>query len=174
MEKGRSVRLPVHYQEQLRKLSQTENKLALELGREPSTEELAEALEVSADKVSELRYRRRPIGSLDAPVTGSEQASGEDENSAGLVSFIRDGEQDEEPEEHVRHTERRERLWQCLASLPERERYVLGRRYGLMGEGACTLEELARELGNTREVVRQAQKRAEKRLKTALGALEAA
>lgn len=109
--------------------------------------------------------RRRPIGSLDEPVSGSGQFSGSEQDVSELISFIGDEEQAEEAEEHLHYTERREKLWQCLSSLPDRERYVLQRRYGLAGESACTLEELAMELGTKREVIRQIQLRAQKRLK---------
>lgn len=174
MDKGRSIRIPVHYQEQLRKLSRAENGLGADLGRQPTVGELATELELTEDKVAELLDRRRPIGSLDEPVSGSGPFSGSEQDVSDLISFIGDENQAEEAEEHLHYIERREKLWQCLFSLPERERYVLQRRYGLAGDGACTLEELAAELGTKREVIRQIQLRAQTRIKTILGGVEAA
>lgn len=165
MDKSRSVRIPVHYQESLRKLGQAENRLSATLGREPTTGELAEHLEVSARKARELLYHRRPVVSLDAPVTGSEDGGADDRDAPGVVSFVADEEQAGEAARMAEQSFEHGSLARSLAELPDGQRFIIERRYGLCGGPIWTLEALADELSIHREAVRKQQKRAELNLR---------
>jgi len=156
-DKARTIRIPVHMAERLAKLSQVERQLVQQLGREPTTEELAEALDRPVREVKEMkRIGQSPI-SLERPV-------GEDEDSElgdlieddGLVS----------PLEQTIDTLRRETLARALNSLPERERGVIAMRYGLDGQEPRTLEEVGRAFGVTRERIRQIETHTLRKLKS--------
>ena len=130
--------------------------LARELAREPTHEELAKALELSTDGLRQiLRYFETPL-SLDAPL--------HDDGEATLGDRVEDPDADDPlapmAEEELEGTTR-----QALAELPEREAYVLRRRFGLGCHEAETLEQIGRELDVTRESVRQIQLRALRRLR---------
>lgn len=168
MDKGRSIRIPVHYHEQLRRLGQAENRLAADLGREPTREELATELGLSQEKVRELMQKRQSVSSLDAPVSGSEEGREDDRDAPAVLSYLPGSEQDGEPAETAAARLEASALRESMTALEEDERFVLCRRYGLDGNEPCTLEEMAAELGTHREAVRKNQKRAERKLKSAL------
>lgn len=160
-DKGRTVRIPVHYHERLRKLSQAERRLAGELGREPTTTEIADELGTSAEKVRQMVETRLYIASLDAPVSGD---AGSDGGTSALADFLADEELGSEMVEGVAVAVDRANVRNSLAELPEPSRSVLILRYGLDGKECRTLQQIADWLGVSREVVRQYQKRAEKQL----------
>lgn len=167
-DKGRTIRVPVHMSEKIQKLYHTENSLIQELDREPTDEEIAEAMGkegIDAEKVKELKYYQSQIPtSLDAP------AGHEDENSP-LVDFVASTENASEKstEEEVEETYRNDTAHELLDMLSESEhprlRYVLERRYGFVDDEKWTLQELAEDLGISRERVRQIQREAESILK---------
>ena len=156
-DKARTIRIPVHMAERLSKLGQVERQLVQQLGREPTTEELAEALDRPVREVKEMkRIAQSPI-SLERPV-------GEDEDSE-LGDLIED-DGSISPLDQTIDNLRRETLARALGSLPGRERGVIAMRYGLDGEEPRTLEEVGRAFGVTRERIRQIETHTLRKLKS--------
>jgi RNA polymerase primary sigma factor len=154
-DKARTIRIPVHMVEKLNKVVHIERQLVQRLGREPFPEEIAEELELATDEVREiLRMSQLPI-SLEKPI-------GEDEDSS-LGDFVPD-EQAESPFDTASLSLRREDVELALSALPERERKVIELRFGLDGSQPCTLEEVGREFGVTRERIRQIENNTLKKL----------
>jgi RNA polymerase primary sigma factor len=144
-DKGRTIRMPVHIVERLQKIGRAERALWTRLGREPTIDEIADEANISAQQVIEVRSAARASTSLDAPVG--------DFDDAVIGDFVAGD--DPLPEETVELRLRSEALRSALAELPEREREVICLRYGLDGSETCTLEQIGRHLGLTRERVRQ-------------------
>jgi RNA polymerase primary sigma factor len=156
-DKARTIRIPVHMVEKLNKVVHIERQLVQRLGREPRPEEVAEELEMSVEEVREiLRMAQMPV-SLEKPI-------GEEEDSS-LGDFVPD-DQAESPFDTASLSLRREDIEAALGSLPERDRKVIELRYGLLGEAPCTLEEVGRAFGVTRERIRQIENNTLKRLET--------
>ena len=156
-DKARTIRIPVHMVEKLNKVVHIERQLVQRLGREPRPEEVAEELEMSVEEVREiLRMAQLPV-SLEKPI-------GEEEDSS-LGDFVPD-DQAESPFDTASLSLRREDIELALGSLPERERKVIELRFGLLGEAPCTLEEVGRAFGVTRERIRQIENNTLKRLET--------
>ena len=156
-DKARTIRIPVHMVEKLNKVVHIERQLVQRLGREPQPEEIADELEITTEEVREiLRMAQLPV-SLEKPI-------GEEEESE-LGDFVQD-EQAESPFDTASLQLRREDIDQALDSLPERERKVIELRFGLTGEQPCTLEEVGRAFGVTRERIRQIENNTLKRLET--------
>src|SRR5580704_12396421 len=154
-DKGRTIRIPVHMVEKLNKVIGIERHLVQELGREPRPDENAEELEMSTDEVREiLRMAQHPV-SLEKPI-------GEEEDSE-LGDFVED-ENTETPDEAASLTLRRSDIENALSSLPERERRVIELRFGLTGGQPCTLEEVGKAFGVTRERIRQIENNTLKKL----------
>ena len=155
-DQGRTIRVPVHMGDQINRLRRVSTQLTQELGREPSTNELAEALETTPDKIDTLiEISRRPI-SLETPI--------EEDADSEFGDFIED-KSSPQPAEVVTHNLLREHLEQVLARLPEREAHILQLRYGLLDGETHTLEEVGRKIGVTRERVRQLEAQALNRLR---------
>ncbi len=156
-DKGRTIRVPVHMTEKIRKVSRAISELALDLEREPSEDEVAEHLGWDHDEVR-LTMRAMPDAtSLDQPVSSEETAS-------QLGDFIEDDKVSDTPDTVMREMETAH-LKEAIERLPERARYVLVRRYGLDDHDPATLAELGDELDISRERVRQLQREAERILK---------
>ncbi len=156
-DKARTIRIPVHMVERLNKLIGAERQLIQQLGREPSTEEIAGELQCTVREVRDVqRLAQQPI-SLEKPM-------GEEDDSA-LADFVEDVSA-ESPFEIASEALRRENITRVLASLPRREREVLEMRYGIVGGRARTLEEVGRAFNITRERVRQIENRTLKKLQT--------
>jgi RNA polymerase primary sigma factor len=156
-DKARTIRIPVHMVEKLNKVVHIERQLVQRLGREPFPEEIADELELAPDEVREiLRMSQLPI-SLEKPI-------GEDEDSS-LGDFVPD-EQAESPFDTASLSLRREDVELALSALPERERKVIELRFGLDGSQPCTLEEVGREFGVTRERIRQIENNTLKKLES--------
>jgi len=156
-DKARTIRIPVHMVEKLNKVVHIERQLVQRLGREPKPEEIAEELEMSTEEVRDiLRMAQLPV-SLEKPI-------GEEEDSS-LGDFVPD-DQAESPFDTASLSLRREDIELALGSLPERDRKVIELRYGLLGEAPCTLEEVGRAFGVTRERIRQIENNTLKRLET--------
>ena len=156
-DKARTIRIPVHMVEKLNKVVHIERQLVQRLGREPRPEEVAEELEMSVEEGREiLRMAQMPV-SLEKPI-------GEEEDSS-LGDFVPD-DQAESPFDTASLSLRREDIEAALGSLPERDRKVIELRYGLLGEAPCTLEEVGRAFGVTRERIRQIENNTLKRLET--------
>jgi RNA polymerase primary sigma factor len=155
-DQSRTIRVPVHMGDQINKLLRTAHRLTQELGREPSSEELALALEIPTRKAEEmLRVARRPL-SLEMPT--------DDDGDSELGDFIED-EDSTAPDDEVTSSMLRELLQYILQDLPPREVRILQLRYGLVDGETYTLEEVGRKLGVTRERVRQIEAQALSRLR---------
>ena len=153
--KSRTIRIPVHIVEREQKISRAERELLVKLGRDPTDEEIAERARLSLKHVQEVGSAARAVTSLDKPV-GSEG----DSSFADLIA----GEAAEPSEEvHVSLTEQAVRT--AVETLPEREREVVKLRFGLNGDrDPQSLEEIGRQMGLTRERVRQIETQALRRL----------
>ncbi|MCJ7584698.1 MAG: sigma-70 family RNA polymerase sigma factor [Anaerolineales bacterium] len=155
-DQGRTIRVPVHMGDQINKLLRVQHQLTQRLGREPSVEELADALEVPPKKVENMiQVARRPL-SLETPT--------DDEEDSVLGDFIEDDEA-APPDETATYNLLREHLGEVLNGLPPREVRILQLRYGLLDGQAYTLEEVGRKMGVTRERVRQIEAQALSRLR---------
>ena len=156
-DKARTIRIPVHMVEKLNKVVHIERQLVQRLGREPRPDEIAEELEMTTDEVREiLRMSQLPI-SLEKPI-------GEEEDSE-LGDFVQD-ESAESPFDTATLSLRREDVEHALSALPERERQVIELRFGLSGAQPCTLEEVGRAFGVTRERIRQIENNTLKKLES--------
>ena len=144
-DKARTIRMPVHIVERLQKMNRAERTLWMELGREPSLEEIAEEANLPVHQAKEVRAAARASTSLDQPIG--------DEDDAVFGDFVAGD--SPLPEEEVEVSLRSQALQQALFALPERDRKVLILRYGLDDAEPKTLEEIGRRLGLTRERVRQ-------------------
>ncbi len=155
-DQGRTIRVPVHMGDQINKLLRIQHQLTQKLGREPSVEELAEALDVPPKKVENMiQVARRPL-SLETPT--------DDEEDSVLGDFIEDNEAPP-PDETATYNLLRQHLEEVLNGLPPREVRILQLRYGLLDGQAYTLEEVGRKMGVTRERVRQIEAQALSRLR---------
>jgi RNA polymerase primary sigma factor len=156
-DKARTIRIPVHMVEKLNKVVHIERQLIQRLGREPRPDEIATELEMTTEEVREiLRMAQLPV-SLEKPI-------GEEEESE-LGDFVQD-EQAESPFDTASLSLRREDIKRALDSLPDRERKVIELRFGLLGDQPCTLEEVGRAFGVTRERIRQIENNTLKRLES--------
>jgi RNA polymerase primary sigma factor len=155
-DQGRTIRVPVHMGDQINKLLRIQHQLTQRLGRDPGVEELAEALEVSPQKVENMiQVARRPL-SLETPT--------DDEEDSVLGDFIQD-EEIPAPDDTATYNLLREHLIGVLDGLPPREVRILQLRYGLLDGQSYTLEEVGRKMGVTRERVRQIEAQALSRLR---------
>ncbi len=156
-DKARTIRIPVHMVEKLNKVVHIERQLVQRLGREPRPDEIAEELEMTTEEVREiLRMSQLPI-SLEKPI-------GEDEESE-LGDFVED-ESAESPFDTATLSLRRGDIERALDSLPDRERKVIELRFGLSGAQPCTLEEVGKAFGVTRERIRQIENNTLKKLES--------
>jgi RNA polymerase primary sigma factor len=155
-DQGRTIRVPVHMGDQINKVFRIQYLLTQSLGREPTVEEMAEALEVPPQKVENIiRVARRPLS--------LELSTGDEEDSV-LGDFIED-EEIAPPDETATYNLLRESLHEALNELPPREVRILQLRYGLFDGQAYTLEQVGRKMGVTRERVRQIEAQALNRLR---------
>jgi RNA polymerase primary sigma factor len=156
-DKGRTIRVPVHMTEKIRKVSRAMSELAVELEREATEDEVARRLGWDPDEVRLTMSAMPDATSLDQPVSSEETAS-------QLGDFIEDERVSDTPDTVMREMETAH-LKEAIERLPERARYVLVRRYGLDDREPATLAELGEELDISRERVRQLQREAERILK---------
>ena len=156
-DKGRTIRVPVHMGEKIRKMARTYNELSAELEREPTDEEVAERLEWTPEEVRGVKDAMPDAASLNQPL-------GSDRDSSELGEFVEDERASDTAGEVMREMETKQ-LGAAIERLPERNRYVLVRRYGLGDHEPATLAELSDELNISRERVRQLQREAEQMLK---------
>ena len=155
-DQARTIRIPVHMIETINKLTRTSRSLVQELGREPTTKEIGERMDLSASKVRKImKIAQEPI-SLETPI-------GEEEDSH-LGDFIED-KRAESPVEAVITMNLKEQTSSVLNSLSPREELVLRMRFGV-GEGSeHTLEEVGRSFNVTRERIRQIESKALRKLR---------
>jgi RNA polymerase primary sigma factor len=144
--KSRTIRLPVHIADREQKMARAERLLAPKLGRQPTEEEIAKQAKLPLKQVREVRHAARAITSLDKPL-GADNEGRFGDLFASEAS---------EPEDELTVSLEEDVLRRAVAQLPEREREVVKRRYGLNGErDPASLATIGRELGLTRERVRQ-------------------
>jgi RNA polymerase primary sigma factor len=154
-DKARTIRIPVHMVEKLNKVVHVERQLVQELGREPTPEEIAVELEITAREVKDIQRMAQLPVSLEKPI-------GEEEDSE-LGDFVED-DTAESPFETALENLRKENVRKALDALPQREREVIEMRFGLKGHEARTLEEVGRAFGVTRERIRQIENNTLKKL----------
>jgi RNA polymerase primary sigma factor len=155
-DKGRTIRIPVHRGDKLRKMARVYNELSSEMEREPADEQVAERLGWPVEGVRDLKGSLWDASSLNQPL-------GSDAEASEVGEFIEDERASEVAGTVIGEMEI-EWLSDAVEGLPERHRYVLVRRYGLGDEETATLAQLSDELGISRERVRQLQREAERML----------
>ena len=161
-DQGRTIRLPVHVAEQVRKVMRARRVLAQKLNREPVVEEIAKESGFTPERVNELLDLVEDPVSLETPVGDGESLYGD---------LIEDTKLDR-PDVTTAHNLRATELANALSALNPRMRLVLARRFGLDGETPQTLEEGGASLGITRERVRQLESRALRELRTVAPGLQ--
>ena len=155
-DKGRTIRVPVHMGDKIRKMARVYNELSAEMEREPTDEEVAGRLEWSVEQVRDVKSAMPDATSFNQPLSSDSDATEmgeliEDERASEVAGTVI-GEM--------------ELGWlaRAVEQLPERHRHVLIKRYGLGDEQTATLAQLSEELGISRERVRQVQREAERML----------
>ncbi|HSS73579.1 MAG TPA: sigma-70 family RNA polymerase sigma factor [Gaiellaceae bacterium] len=144
--KSRTIRIPVHIVEREQKIARAERELVVELGRQPTEQELAKAAKLPVKQVREVKQAARAVTSLDKPIGEEGSGSFGDRFAADQAGT----------EEEIEISLREETLRKAIADLPKREQQVLKLRYGMNGDrDPMSLEAIGRELGITRERVRQ-------------------
>lgn len=155
-DQARTIRIPVHMIETINKLIRVSRSLVQEIGREPSSEEIARKMDMPVNKVRKIiKIAQEPI-SLETPI-------GEEENSH-LGDFIEDKLMPSPPDTVI-HINLREQIEEALKSLTEREAKVLKMRFGLGDGNEHTLEEVGQQFKVTRERIRQIEAKALRKLK---------
>jgi len=155
-DQARTIRVPVHMVETINKMARIERQLALDLNREPTDQELAKKMNLSIDKIVEIRKISQDPVSLETPI-------GEEDDSH-LGDFLAD-ERTMSPEEYTTYEMLKEELKGVLETLTKREEEVLELRFGLY-DGTChTLEEVGKRFGVTRERIRQIEAKALRKLR---------
>ena len=161
-DQGRTIRLPVHVADQVRRLLRTRRQLAQKLNREPSLAELAKETQQTEERVRELLELVENPVSLETPVGDGESLYGDLIEDVHALA----------PHEQTAELARTKELAGALEQLNPRMRRVLSLRFGLDGESPQTLEEVGAQLGITRERVRQLETRALRELRLAAPGLE--
>ncbi|MEI8644603.1 RNA polymerase sigma factor RpoS [Pseudoalteromonas sp. Hal040] len=159
MNQTRTIRLPIHVVKELNVYLRTARELTQKLDHEPTAEEIAECLDKPVEDVTKMLRLNEKITSVDTPIGG--------ENDKALLDIIAD-EKDYGPEGEVQNNDINKHIVDWLGELNPKQREVLARRFGLLGYEPSTLEDVGREIGLTRERVRQIQVEALRRLKDIL------
>ncbi|CDH24206.1 RNA polymerase sigma factor RpoS [Xenorhabdus bovienii] len=159
MNQTRTIRLPIHIVKELNVYLRTARELAHKLDHEPSVEEIAEKLDRQVDDVSRMMRLNERITSVDTPISG--------DSDKALLDILSD-ENDSGPETTIQDDDMKQSIVKWLFELNAKQREVLARRFGLLGYEAETLEDVGREIGLTRERVRQIQVEGLRRLRDIL------
>jgi RNA polymerase primary sigma factor len=146
-DQSRTIRIPVHLLQHVNKVAAVRRRLEQELGREPSPEEVAEAVEMEVDDVKSLMDLSADAISLETPIGG--------EDGTTTIGDVVENSSDQAPEEIVAERLLSEDIDVVLGQLADRERRVIELRYGLTGGEPLTLVEIGKSIGVTRERVRQ-------------------
>ncbi|MEQ1976019.1 RNA polymerase sigma factor RpoS [Xenorhabdus sp. SGI240] len=159
MNQTRTIRLPIHIVKELNVYLRTARELAHKLDHEPSIEEIAEKLDKPIEDVSRMMRLNERITSVDTPMSG--------DSDKALLDILSD-ENDSGPETTIQDDDMKQSIVKWLFELNAKQREVLARRFGLLGYEAETLEDVGREIGLTRERVRQIQVEGLRRLRDIL------
>ena len=162
-DQGRTIRLPVHVAEQVRRAQRARRVLAQRLNRDPSSDEIAKESGFTPQRVEELFELVTDPVSLETPVGDGES----------MYADLIEDERSESPDAQTANSARSVELARALEALEPRMRHVLSRRFGLDGETPQTLEDLGTDLGITRERVRQIETRALRQLRSLAPGLQA-
>lgn len=160
MNQTRTIRLPIHVVKELNTYLRAARELAQILDHEPTAEEIAKKMNVTVADVSRMLRLNERVSSVDTPMGG-------DDNDKALVDLLSD-ENDSGPEGLLQDDDLQKHILQWLTSLTDKQQEVLARRFGLLGHEPATLEDVGREIGLTRERVRQIQVEALRRLRDML------
>jgi RNA polymerase primary sigma factor len=152
--KARTIRIPVHVVEREQKVARTERELIAKTGQTPTEEEIAKHAKLPLNQVQEVRAAARAVASTDAPI-------GSDGDSSFGELFAAGG---PTTEDEVELVFRGDAVRRAVSKLPERQRDVISLRFGLVGDGPNSLEQVGKQLGITRERVRQIEAEALRRL----------
>ena len=155
-DQARTIRIPVHMVETIHKVSRTARQLLQELGREPTTDEIAEKLAITPEKVREIMKIAQDPVSLETPI-------GEEEDSH-LGDFVEDNDSPA-PSDSASYSLLREQLCNILHTLTPREEQVIKLRFGLVDGRPRTLEEVGKQFQITRERIRQIEAKALRKLR---------
>ncbi|WP_076412551.1 RNA polymerase sigma factor RpoS [Shewanella sp. UCD-KL12] len=161
MNQTRTIRLPIHVVKELNVYLRTARELAHKLDHEPTAEEIADKLDLPSSDVSRMLKLNERITSVDTPLGG--------DNDKALLDVLADDD-NVGPDYKVQDEDMSKSVVKWLDELNTKQREVLARRFGLLGYEPSTLENVGKEIGLTRERVRQIQVEALKRLKDLLGA----
>lgn len=156
MNQTRTIRLPIHVVKELNVYLRAARELAQKLDHEPTAEDIAELLDKPVSDVKRMLKLNERVRSIDTPI-------GHD-SEKGILETIAD-ERSADPSEELQQNNILSSLDRWIDDLPEKQREVLSRRFGLRGHETSTLEDVGREIGLTRERVRQIQVEALKRLR---------
>ncbi|MBS9426155.1 RNA polymerase sigma factor RpoS [Photorhabdus caribbeanensis] len=156
MNQTRTIRLPIHIVKELNVYLRTARELAHKLDHEPSPEEIAEQLDKPVDDVSRMLRLNERIISVDTPISS--------DSDKALLDVLSD-ENESGPEGTTQEDDMKKSIVKWLFELNSKQREVLARRFGLLGYEAETLEDVGKEIGLTRERVRQIQVEGLRRLK---------
>lgn len=159
MNQTRTIRLPIHVVKELNIYLRAARDLIQKLDHEPTAEDIAKALDKPVEDVSKMLKLNERITSVDTPFAG--------DSEKGLLDIIAD-EKGSGPESDLQDDDMKNNIVHWLNELNSKQREVLARRFGLLGYEAATLEDVGREIGLTRERVRQIQVEALKRLRDIL------
>ncbi len=158
-DQARTIRIPVHMVETINKVLRTTRRLTQEMNREPTNEEIAEAMGMEVEKIDYVMRIKQDIASLDASVG----RDGDDEESV-LGDFVEDSERDS-PEDATANQILKEQIAEILTTLSEREQKIIRLRFGIGGGRPHTLEEVGNEFSVTRERIRQIEAKALSKLR---------
>lgn len=159
MNQTRTIRLPIHIVKKLNVYLRTARELAHKLTHEPTAEDIAKELDVSAKEVAKILKLNERISSVDIPIGNNSDKE--------LLDIIPDR-KEATPENELQDDDMKLRIVDWLEDLNPKQREVLARRFGLLGYEAATLENVGKEIGLTRERVRQIQVEALKSLREVL------
>lgn len=148
MNNGQTIRMPIHVIKDINACTRALRRLADELGREPSDEELAERMQLSVKQITKLRKREIKVCSADVPLPNDSESS--------LLDVFPD-DADADPERILEKEDLRQKLEKWVDQLSARESEIVARRFGLYGYESSTLDEVGLQVGLTRERVRQIQ-----------------
>lgn len=158
-DQARTIRIPVHMVETINKVLRTTRRLTQDLNREPTNQEIADAMGMEVEKIEYVMRIKQDIASLDASVG----RDGDDEESV-LGDFVEDSERDS-PEDATANQILKEQIAEILTTLSEREQKIIRLRFGIGGGRPHTLEEVGNEFSVTRERIRQIEAKALSKLR---------